>query len=247
MNILNNLIQKAFKCFGYKIVSQNLLDKMVNTSDRGLLGLDFSYLLPDFADPAIIKCCFDIGANRGQTTDKFLNFFPNAKIYAYEPIAETHRYLEERYASYPNVHIIKKALADIINPYFEIYLHESDQQNSLFNTVGSGPKEIISVTTLDQECARLGIKHIDFLKIDTEGYELQVIKGGSKMISDGRVDFIYAEVGFQPDDSEHTSFIEFSSDLYDKGYRLLGIFENIYNGNPLCFHYSNALYLKRKA
>jgi FkbM family methyltransferase len=246
MSIVKNLFKKTINRFGYKLVAQKLLDKMVNTSDRGLLGLDFSYLLPDFADPEKFKCCFDIGANHGQTTDKLLIFFPNAEVYAYEPIAATHRNLLERHAFSARVHVKRAALSDFIDPSFEISLHESDQQNSLLNTAGSGSKERISVTTLDRECARLGLNHIDFLKIDTEGCELQVINGALNMIGNGKVDFIYAEVGFQPDDKEHTFFLDFSSTLYNMGYRMIGLFENIYNGEPLCFHYSNALFMLKR-
>jgi FkbM family methyltransferase len=243
---MKKIVHNIFNRFGYEIVAHQLIKKMVNTSDRGLLGLDFYYLLPDYVDVSKFQCCFDVGANLGQTTDKFIKYFPNAHIHSYEPVAGTCARLLEKYSSYSNVHITNKALSDFEDASFEICLHESDQQNSLLNTSGHGPRQKVSVTTLDEECKKFGISHIDFLKIDTEGCELQVVNGARRMIGEGRVDFIYAEVGFQPDDKEHTFFLDFSSTLYSKGYRLLGLFENIHNGNPLHFHYANALYMLKR-
>jgi FkbM family methyltransferase len=243
---MKNIVHKIFKKFGYEIVAQHLIKKMVNTSDRGLLGLDFYYLLPDYVDASKFQCCFDIGANLGQTTDKFIKYFPSAKIYSYEPVAETYQLIYKKFSTSSHVYIAKKALSDFEDASFEICLHESDQQNSLLNTSGHGPREKVSVTTLDEECKMLGISHINFLKIDTEGCELQVINGARRMISEGRIDFIYAEVGFQPEDKEHTFFLDLSSTLYAMGYGLLGIFENIHNGNPLQFHYANALFMLKR-
>jgi hypothetical protein len=97
---MKNIVQKIFKIFGYEIVAQHLIKKMVNTSDRGLLGLDFYYLLPDCVDASKFQCCFDIGANLGQTTDKFIKYFPSAKIYSYEPVAETYQLIHKNFLPY---------------------------------------------------------------------------------------------------------------------------------------------------
>ena len=47
----------------------------------------------------------------------------------------------------------------------------------------SPPNKKISITTLEKYCNEKKIEKIDFLKIDTEGYELEVLKGLKKKIS----------------------------------------------------------------
>lgn len=44
----------------------------------------------------------------------------------------------------------------------------------------------VRVTTLDQELADLGITHVDFIKMDVEGFEAAVIRGGMSTIAQSR-------------------------------------------------------------
>ena len=53
----------------------------------------------------------------------------------------------------------------------------------------------IQVKTLDDYCETYEIMHIDFLKIDTEGNELNVLYGASKLLDEKAVDFIQIEYG----------------------------------------------------
>ena len=47
--------------------------------------------------------------------------------------------------------------------------------------------------TLDTYCERNGIERIDLLKIDTEGSEIAVLQGASRMLSSDAIRFVYAE------------------------------------------------------
>ena len=51
----------------------------------------------------------------------------------------------------------------------------------------------IETTTLDDYCADLGVSCIDFLKIDTEGSEMEVLIGASGLLADRRIRFIQLE------------------------------------------------------
>jgi FkbM family methyltransferase len=53
----------------------------------------------------------------------------------------------------------------------------------------------VTVTTLDAHSQEAGLRHIDFLKIDVEGFELGVIRGARKLLSEKRVDLILLEIG----------------------------------------------------
>jgi len=101
---------------------------------------------------------FDIGANIGTHTLQLAKFVgKNGKVFAVEPNLKYLERLKEnvKLNNFKNVVIIDKFFSDI---------------NQL--------KE----TTLD-ECVRLnGINQIDFIKIDTEGYEYKIIKGAKASI-----------------------------------------------------------------
>jgi FkbM family methyltransferase len=51
----------------------------------------------------------------------------------------------------------------------------------------------VEVDTLENVLASLGIAHIDFLKVDTEGAELAVLRGGKPLLEQNRVDVIQFE------------------------------------------------------
>jgi len=51
----------------------------------------------------------------------------------------------------------------------------------------------VTVVSLDDEAARLGIKRIDLIKIDVEGHELKVLAGAKRLLSEGRIRAILCE------------------------------------------------------
>lgn len=53
----------------------------------------------------------------------------------------------------------------------------------------------VSVSTLDAYCQSHKIHRIDFLKIDTEGFEIQVLRGARSLIEQDAIDFVQLEHG----------------------------------------------------
>ena len=56
-------------------------------------------------------------------------------------------------------------------------------------------EECVPTTTLDRFAAVNEIGHIDVLKIDVEGHELDVLHGATEMLSSGRIDVVQFEFG----------------------------------------------------
>ena len=80
--------------------------------------------------------------------------------------------------------------------------------------------EVVPILTVDQLVKRDNIKHIDILKIDTEGYDTFVLDGASNSLSKGLIDFIIFEYNtFWPSDqrNEPTQLEKTVLNLYDKG------------------------------
>lgn len=82
------------------------------------------------------------------------------------------------------------------------------------------------VTTVSgmEIAASLGVDRIDVLKIDTEGHDLEVVKGFGDMIRDKRIEFIQVECGFAPENDRHIPFNLFTEHFFPLGYRLFGIY-----------------------
>src|SRR5690349_16374031 len=71
---------------------------------------DFSRIIKRVLDVNANICCFDIGANVGQTTRKIKQYFPNSTIHAFEPIEETCQILRRNTGSLHGVTIHQQAL-----------------------------------------------------------------------------------------------------------------------------------------
>jgi hypothetical protein len=68
------------------------------------------------------------------------------------------------------------------------------------------PTESVDIVTLDEFCQDKGIDHINYLKIDTEGGDLDVLKGAVKMLTEQRIDLVEVEAGMNPSNTWHVPF-----------------------------------------
>ena len=130
----------------------------------------------------------DVGANMGQTIDLVRKDFKNAKIYSFEPTPDLVKQLGTKYKSDTGVTISEKALADFdgeakfyISPYSptnSMLVPDIDLYNEIHSDRVDDLKNlneiVVPVTTLSNWYKSNNFKeHIDVLKIDTQGTELQ--------------------------------------------------------------------------
>jgi len=123
----------------------------------------------------------DIGANYGVYTLSIAKLIGSAgKIYSFEPANKTAETLLKSIEinGLKNIVVEKKGLSKKIG-MANLSLNDNSELNSLVrNTVNMGPSELVKITTLD-ECMKLfSWEKIDFIKIDAEGEEENIIQGG---------------------------------------------------------------------
>jgi FkbM family methyltransferase len=72
-----------------------------------------------------------------------------------------------------------------------LYWSTSAQHNPGSKSLVNGPKiaksvlSVISIQKLDDVCKNAGITHVNFLKVDAEGYALEVLKGAEGLLRNG--------------------------------------------------------------
>jgi FkbM family methyltransferase len=213
---------------------------------RGVsLDADIRKLLPGQEQLMV----FDVGANEGQTTLAFRAAFPDAVIHAFEPVSSTFRDLEKNVGALTNVACHKLAFGAAAGEV-TLYLQRFSQTNSLLPALNksageSGIQENVRVMTIDEFCRKEGIGRIDVLKTDTEGFDIEVLRGASPLLEDGRVELIYSEVGLRPDDPRHTPLSAVLAFLEERGFYLFSLYEVPWAEWGPSKEYCNALFARR--
>ena len=143
----------------------------------------------------------DVGANKGQFQKAAAYFYPHAKIFSFEPIPELYRELEKKNS--PNIKNFNFAFGEektVLEFNKNKYSPSSSflevhQKNDNFPSTEVS-KIDIEIDTLDNFFKEIEINSKSILKIDVQGFELKVLKGGISTIKN-KIDYIIIESNFE--------------------------------------------------
>ncbi|NEY89848.1 FkbM family methyltransferase [Tabrizicola oligotrophica] len=180
--------------------------------------------LPDWRADVV----FDVGANVGQSAREFAQGWPDARIHSFEPVPRSFARLCEatRDLSLVTAHNLglgrHSGAAEM-----------TDLANSVQNRIVAEPAAAAEATTTQTVqilrgadfCDSHGIRRISYLKIDTEGHDLEVLKGFGALLK--WVDFVQVEAGMNPYNKTHVPFEALSSFLTRRGFLLFYLFEQM--------------------
>ena len=147
---------------------------------------------------------FDVGANTGEYSEYILSLNPNVFIHCFEPVSKTFETLEKkiRCKDSQNIYLNNIGLSDKAEQVEMFIYGENAGSNSIYysdyhaNKSNGITKELVQLTTLDEYINEKKITRIDLLKIDVEGHELNVIKGGINAINVGIVKCLQFEYNY---------------------------------------------------
>ena len=193
---------------------------------------------------------FDVGANDGSTSIEFKEWWPNAKIHCFEPQEECWIDLDILEKKYEDNSIIlnKCAAGNKPNNSATFYSHEITTGQSGFHKINMKSNDSIKlnklkiqedidglndyvnllnnersieVIRLDDYMTKSNINKIDIVKIDTQGYEPEVLEGFGRRLSD--VDLIITELMFYDYYERSLSFTDIEKYLIPAGFQLYDI------------------------
>lgn len=173
---------------------------------------------------------FDVGANVGQSAAKFLRCFPQAQIYCFEPAGQTFLQLGENFKGNERVHSFQVALGASKGKGRLLLQGSPDVFRLIDPSEGASVSDALDVEevdleTLDEFCRDANINQISYLKIDTEGGDLAVLKGAENMLSEHRIELVEVEAGMHSGNERHVPFEVLKEFFQSKRYLLFGIYE----------------------
>lgn len=170
-----------------------------------------------------LRTFFDVGANVGQTVQAVRAAFPDAKIWAFEPVPAAYALLQERCGALPGVTLQNLALGSGAGRAIMTNVGASTGNRLVTQDYNKGPTVEIEIVRGDDKLAEMGLDVVSYLKIDTEGNDLAVLVGFQKTLADQRIDVVEVEASLNPDNKIHVPFERFKAYLEPMGYRLLQI------------------------
>ncbi|MFA5136543.1 MAG: FkbM family methyltransferase [Patescibacteria group bacterium] len=136
----------------------------------------------------------DVGANIGVYTLLASSVITKGMIHAFEPYGQSQKRLLEnlRLNDIANVQVVEKIVSDKTGYEYLGIEKESEINHIIYSH--DDKKIKISSITLDDYIFRNKINKISILKIDVEGAEMKVLKGGEESIRKGKIKKILLEL-----------------------------------------------------
>lgn len=177
----------------------------------------------------------DVGANTGRAARLLTRLFPASRIWSFEPCKASYDELRQSQdlahvkafhcaiGATDGVAILNKFNGSELNSI----LPRTAQADSFIDptSIKEAGSEDVKMRRLDSVARENGIQRISFLKIDTQGFELEVLKGSSELLAAGCIDLIQVEVNFVPLYQHQPTFCDILEYLSGFGYGLIGLYD----------------------
>lgn len=225
----------------------NILKKIVNffLKKINLQIISYRHTYDEIIPKIIIKknpVIFDVGANKGQSIKRFMRLYKNPEIHSFEPLYKLYIYLKDNF-DFKNVKIINKALGSVsgskkiflnnignygaMTSFYKLIKNSKYHKNYIkvneFSNKLNEVSEQVSVITLDSYVKKYSISSIDYLKIDVQGWEAEVLKGSKKALRAGIIKNIELEFMMSDAYNFNHSISNFDSTLKENNYKLIAI------------------------
>ena len=194
----------------------------------------------------------DVGANTGQFARHFRHLRPECLVYSFEPLRDCFDELRRSMADVPGFTAFNVALgeSDEETEFFRSAYSESssllrmgEPHKQLFPYTRDITTETVKLRRLDSYFDQITVRGGLMIKIDVQGAEARVLRGGRRVLS--KADAVVAEVGYLPLYVGQATLRELAELLDDCGLTFMGtIDQNLRPGDSLPM-YGDALFVRR--
>lgn len=159
------------------------------------------HFLPTQAPPPV-GVLMDVGANKGEWSLRAVSLAKQCEkqlsLHAFEPCAATRRILEDRLSHFGvgNVEVFAYALSSTEGEA-DFFSNDAGSATNSLNVISGPISERVPLITLDRFAEQHGVDRIAMLKIDTEGYDCDVLRGARRMLIEGRIDVMQFEYNWR--------------------------------------------------
>jgi len=201
-----------------------------------------------------IETFLDIGANKGEYSWSYFQSFPKGRAWLVEPIPRLHDVIREKLAGHADNYMLFDACLGAAPGVVDLHVTNHIGASSVlpmhdaFIQANPHVKEIEVIrkklVTLDEFVNTNSIAPVDLIKVDVEGFELEVVSGGKDYLRNG-VKWVLIEHSFVRSADSQRRFIEVHSLLLDLDFELYAICDQYHHADSRRIVQFDAIYRKR--
>ena len=261
MNIYKNTIYRFLRD-GIKKIFWKFGFRLIRRAKYNYTKLTFEDLIKKFS-PKTSPIIFDVGAHNGNSIERYMELFENPIIHSFEPNPNEFKKIEEKYYKFKHIKLNNFALGDKSEyKRFNIFaksdtssflkINDSEWVNVRSKQLGINKDDFLTnsvevkIQTIDEYVSKNNIKNIDVLKLDTQGYEKNILDGAKKTLESGIIKLIETEIILDEVYNKYLTFSDIEKNLINNNFRLIALedmnFTNLIEGYMFAF---NAIYIDK--
>ncbi len=185
---------------------------------------DSSFGVLEYLAPGFVV--LDVGGNVGQTAMTMgLKVGNTGKVYSFEPFPDTYKKflhnlsLNQNIVNVDAINIALGAEAAELQMYVKVTFNSGENRLVSATQLQDGSLVTVQVSTIDAFVQSASLSKIDFMKIDVEGFEMNVLKGAGQTLKTHRPT-LFIELDDRNLQSQGSSAAELCNYLLSCGYAI---------------------------
>jgi FkbM family methyltransferase len=229
-----------------------LLGRLVYTNREVVSELSRLTPYRDWFSSLNIITVIDVGAYMGSFAFAMRMMLPKVQLYCFDPLEENIAQVKENLGKWDLLETFQTALGDKRGEV-EFHLNDFRASSSIlemdpfhrktFPQTTHAHKVKVPIATLDAFLPKMKLKKPILLKVDVQGFELNVLKGGSKLLP--QVDYLLLEVTYQTLYRGQPLFRDIYTFLKNHGFEFAGNLDSLTSPENGAILQSDAFFIRK--
>ena len=198
-----------------------------------------------------IKTVIDVGGHKGEFASAIRAILPDAQIYSFEPLPECYQKLSKRLMKYEKFKAYRVALGELRKEvtFWECAFTKSSSILSMTNLhkktfpwTSNNTALTVQMEKLDDYIDRINLEKKIILKLDVQGYQDKVLKGGKQILK--KIDFVLVETSFKTLYEGEPTFDAIYKLLIEEGFKYAGNFDQMLSPLDQTIMQADALFIR---